>query len=228
MELFKNKLFLMIFASLFAICLFNSKCFATYSSTVDGNNIIVTNGEGYTHTVILSDAQMAFPYKCLFITYEPNVFCQVSLVLSNSSFYLKVDGGILSRCYFEDSSNPVYRYDFTGGGASRSSTDFSSISLNSFETVSRGSGSTAWDYSVFSGYSSVDIYDSDNNVLFQGASQPVEETNQVVLAEIVEPMEMDKTLAEILGILPIVIVVIVSLIAIRKAIAFLRTLLHRS
>ena len=70
------------------------------------------------------------------------------------------------------------------------------------------------------------VLDESNNILFQGASQPAE--TQVVLAEIVENQETNKVMEEIMGILPIVIVVIVSLIAIRKAIAFLRTLLHRS
>lgn len=79
-------------------------------------------------------------------------------------------------------------------------------------------------------YSTSSIYDYNNpeTVLFQPASQPVEETNQVVLAEIVENQETNKVLEEILGILPTIIIVLVSLIGLRKSFLFLKTLLKQS
>lgn len=72
-------------------------------------------------------------------------------------------------------------------------------------------------------FSTLDIKDVDGNVVFQGASQ---DSNSLALAPIVEGQEM-KPLQEILQILPIVMIVIVGYLALRKGLAtlfrFLRT-----
>ena len=68
-------------------------------------------------------------------------------------------------------------------------------------------------------FTSNDILDNNGNVVFQAPPQ-VQET-QAIIAEQVGEVEMNKTLQEILGILPVVIVVLVGLIAIRKGIQFL-------
>lgn len=69
--------------------------------------------------------------------------------------------------------------------------------------------------------SNYDILDENGEVVFQQPPQ-VQETT---LAPIVEGVETKKTLAEVVGILPIILVVVVGLLAMRKAIRFLmRTL----
>ena len=68
-------------------------------------------------------------------------------------------------------------------------------------------------------YSSYDIYNSGGDLVFQAPPQG----QAPIIAGQVEEVEMDRTLSEITGILPIVLVVIVGLIAIRKAIQFLMT-----
>ena len=56
-------------------------------------------------------------------------------------------------------------------------------------------------------------------MVFQQPPQVQEQAT--TLAPIVEEMETEKTLAEIVAILPVVLVVIVGLLAMRKAIKFL-------
>lgn len=65
--------------------------------------------------------------------------------------------------------------------------------------------------------SASDLYDSNENLVFQVPSQ----TQPTIVASQVGEVEMNKTLQEILGILPVVVVVLVGLIAIRKGIQFL-------
>ena len=78
---------------------------------------------------------------------------------------------------------------------------------------------TETDKNHFYYFSNYDILDNNGNVVFQAPPQ-VQET-QAIIAEQVGEVEMNKTLQEILGILPVVIVVLVGLIAIRKGIQFL-------
>ena len=65
--------------------------------------------------------------------------------------------------------------------------------------------------------SASDLYDNNENLVFQLPLQ----TQPTLVASQVGEAEMNKTLQEILGILPVVIVVLVGLIAIRKGIQFL-------
>ena len=65
--------------------------------------------------------------------------------------------------------------------------------------------------------SASDLYDSNENLVFQVPSQ----TQPTILASQVGEVEMNKILQEILRILPVVIVVLVGLIAIRTGILFL-------
>ena len=73
-------------------------------------------------------------------------------------------------------------------------------------------------------YSNIDIKNKDDDVVFQGASQPVKGT----LAKIVKAETMKNPLQEILGILPLTLVVVVSFLGLRKALTWLSTLLNQS
>lgn len=242
MKLFKNKLFLMLFATLFAICLFNSKCFASVDIPVHD----ATLGD---ITIRLSDEQASYN-SIVFLTVDSYLALSHDNYHFCKSFHLYLSNGdIALNQIFEDngatyatSSLILYRgatfendiVDFTSSVSDDLKLVYVNEDYNIKNVFKYGAGNTFLSEGFNLDYATRDVYlfdsktDELTTILFQVASQPVEETNQVVLAEIVEPMEMDKTLAEILGILPIVIVVIVSLIAIRKAIVFLVTLLHRS
>ena len=135
---------------------------------------------------------------------------------SNSNFYISssgnnyflgtLDGSAFYRYYIvKDSNSDNYIYNLSNFTANGSST---------FSTLNSGSS-----FSINNIYSNADIYDSSSgeNVLFQAPPHQVEG----IIAEQTQGVQMDKTLQEILGILPVVLVVIVGLIAIRKGIQFL-------
>ena len=72
-------------------------------------------------------------------------------------------------------------------------------------------------------YTNNPILDSDGSLVFQGA--PLTTT---VLPEIMEQVEMKEVTAEILGVLPIVLIILVSLIAFWKGLSLLSRILHKS
>lgn len=73
--------------------------------------------------------------------------------------------------------------------------------------------------------SSINIYQSStgSEIFFPQTPQAI-----AILAPIVEGTETSKTLAEVLGILPKILVVVVSFLGLRKALKMLSALLHRS
>ena len=88
------------------------------------------------------------------------------------------------------------------------------------------------EYYYYDFYSNFDILDNNGNVVFQQPpleeETPVVEKQETTLAPIVEGMETKKTLAEVVGILPLIIVVVVSLVGLRKALKMLLGVLHRA
>ena len=76
-------------------------------------------------------------------------------------------------------------------------------------------------------YSSYDILDTNGNVVFQAPPQQVEGT-QGIIAEKTQGVEMSKTLAEITGILPVILLTIVGILAVRKVIQFLMVLMRKA
>lgn len=73
--------------------------------------------------------------------------------------------------------------------------------------------------------STVDIYDSNKvDLVFQ--VPPVVEA-QAVVANQLEGVQMIQVMKEIMGVLPLIIVVVVSLVGLRKALQMLSTLLHK-
>ncbi|MGN1327824.1 MAG: hypothetical protein ACI4VQ_07110 [Clostridia bacterium] len=72
-------------------------------------------------------------------------------------------------------------------------------------------------------YSSYDVLDSDGVLFF--LQTPL---RMGVLAPIVEKVEMIPVMKEIVGVLPLIIVVVVSLVGLRKALRMLSTLLRKA
>ena len=97
-----------------------------------------------------------------------------------------------------DFSQPVEKYNRTWG--------YCCGSLENFDVL----------------YSSVDIHDTSGGVFFQKTPVPV-------LVEVMSPEVVEKkTVQEILGVLPLIIVVVVSFLGLRKALKMLLSLLRRS
>lgn len=97
-----------------------------------------------------------------------------------------------------DFSQPVEKYNRTWG--------YCCGSLENFEVL----------------YSSVDIHDTSGGIFFQKTPVPV-------LVEVMSPEVVEKkTIQEILGVLPLILVVVVSFLGLRKALKMLSTFLNRS
>ena len=75
-------------------------------------------------------------------------------------------------------------------------------------------------------FSKNDVLNEDGSVVFQ--NPPQEKPLEGIIAKQIQPKEMNKTLQEIVGILPIVMIVVVSYLALRKALKMLSTLLKQS
>ena len=188
------------------MCLYGSSVYAT-DITINDTIVNIDNRfSDYKNMVILLGHMGNNSYYYLYCTNEDIVYKEYSngyKALVNSLD----NSGIWDR--WITSSSDI---------SSLSSLDFSSSSSN--KTCTFGSGSI---FSVNSiKFSKLDIINAnDNSLLFQGAPQEQQTTQgTTILVPIVEQQEM-KPLQEILGILPVVIVVLVGLIAIRKAIQFL-------
>lgn len=93
-----------------------------------------------------------------------------------------------------------------------------------FHPTAQNLGTASNPYAVIRS-SNQDLYDNNNNLVFQAPPQQVEATT--ILTPIVQEQEM-KPLEEIIQILPIIIVVLVGLIAIRKAIMWLMKVVKRT
>lgn len=148
---------------------------------------------------------------------------------SNYQYHILLrDSNGFFRC-FNTNSPDFYYNDFVGmcGYADFTNNNWG---VNAVDEVTSYSlsyiESQGW-YGTFDYISSnIDIIDGQGNLVFQAPPQQVEA--QGILAEITQGVEMDKTLQEITAILPVILVVIVGLIAIRKAIQFLMARMKRA
>lgn len=78
-------------------------------------------------------------------------------------------------------------------------------------------------YNSYIVFSSDDVYTSDGKIFFQ---KP--ELEKMILAPVLEIVEMDKVLVQIIQILPMILVVVVSLVGLRKGWQVLSKLLHQA
>ena len=184
---------------MFAVmCLYGSKVYASNTFvSVEGNTFVLpdfpTDFE-YNYYIAFKKTSnnVEYYYLALLNDYEDNTnYVQISS--DGSLRFLSSNNNKMYRCKTTDSSFSFY------------------------EVLSSKYGS-------YCGYSfdelistQVNIYSAvDYSLVFQAPSQ-----TQTIVASQVGEVEMNKTLQEILGILPVVIVVLVGLIAIRKGILFL-------
>lgn len=206
MKNFLNNKFNLIIILLFAIVLgFSNSVFASFDISI--NNDIFTLGD-------------ISGYNNFYITYE----------FSDNNYYF-----YLTALNNDFDINNLY-YD-----SNRSSIRFSSSGTRYYywsdphiyspdcSWVIKDQNSFNSGYGIYATnivYSTFDIKDKNGNVVFQGA--PQEQAQELTLVPIVEQVETEKTMAEILGILPLVVSLLVSIIAIKKAISFLRSVLRAS
>lgn len=148
------------------------------------------------------------------------------LACSDTPFFITTSD---SKYYLKSSNMLCYKYEFTTNNELDIEDDFSyEVSNELFLTSCR---LTCLDEKVNAAmlsavsYTNYDILNENNEVVFQQPPQVMEQ--ETTLAPIVEGVEAKKTLAEVVGILPVVLVVIVGLLAMRKAIRFLMRILKQ-
>ena len=206
------------------MCLYGSYVYAT-----DNDNIEVVFTDTYNntdYTVTLPNWVKNYHYFFYSINSGSNSF-KYALIVSTSDIY------------FNQTSNGTYDYVSSSTGVSVLSASSTGMLNGTFypqSTINNWSEPTTFssgqqvafyiygyeDVATFSCNYDVLDYNNTDNVVFQAPLQV-----QPIVASQVGEVEMNRTLSEIMEILPIVIVVIVGLIAIRKGIIFLITLMKR-
>ena len=195
-------LIVMMFAFM---CLFGSYVCADFNITY--------NDQSYT----LSNLNLPYDSYAIFATtMDSNLYFRVySWDSSTSKFcYINNENGYYD-CKCVDINNPSSKhgYSWTPKRVSSSDVDFSNCSwIDKDGTIS---SAECLDF-IYTNTNIYSPYDT-NEVVFQAPPQQVEG----IIAKETQGVEMNKILQEITAILPIVLVVIVGLIALRKAIQFL-------
>lgn len=191
------------------MCLFGSYVCATDVTFAD-DNLDVT----FTNVNLPYDSYAVFVRR----SSDYDVYYIYSWDSSTSKllYRLSSSGNTSFKCV--DSSNNKTSYYYC---AVRSDQSFD---CSTREFTLRDSSVTQ-SYPYYCLYTNTNIYDYDNpnEVVFQAPPQQVEGLG--IIAEKTQGVEMNKILQEIVAILPVVLLVIVGILAIRKAIMFLIQLL---
>ena len=219
----KNKLkIISIIALVLAIMIsFTSSCFA---SSIEGSSVTY-NEEGGVDFVFNGTT-----YNCDF---SSSAYSN-DKVFRNYYFYYNEKAGVgylvfvdADLLFVTDTGNYSIKYtncDLVKNqyvGISFFVTEKEGIVTSSLMFSDSGSGIDSVDQIVFS---SCDILNSDGEVVFQKTPVGVQST----LVPIVQQAPLEETTKEIVGILPIVLIILVGLIGLRKGLALLSQTLHKA
>lgn len=202
------KLFACLFIAIFLVFTFiGSKVFADYDIIIDNNSYILPDKATYYSYY---DSVSAGQNNVLWLyNFDDNNNIKFVAFFSSGDFYIYEENNKKYYCCSSSYTQLPYDYDshkFTNR-INGSSGDVSVNNLSNYSGIA---------------FCSNDVYDTDGSLVFP---IPPQEQDKV-LAPIVEGEEM-KPLQEILQILPIVMIVVVGYLALRKGLAtlfrFLRT-----
>lgn len=205
----KNKKILIIALFLILFCLLGcSKCFASVSYTYNGNKIIlpeIPEKEGYTNYIIY------------YANDNPNIV-QLKLFPTDLSYYptvYKANGCLCLNTYNTSTCSlaPSYFYDVEKGADWRKTSDSGYIG----------------------GIESLNIVACTTDIYYKDGEQKTDDkpffqqTPQVgIVAQQVEEIQLSQALQEVIAILPMTLVVLVSLVGLRKGLKMLETFLRQS
>lgn len=205
----KNKFLITFSLIILILFIFCTSCFAT---DVDLNGGTYTlNDEIAEFKYILTMYSTSSRYAWIIVSNSEFIFtnpttrsdgktCYHVQTIDNSPFYYKM-------IYYESLSNiPNY-------------------GLSSFTKVSESLSSNQTCIEFIT-YSSFDLKNTDGNVLFQGAPQPEGQTMSTIATKITS-VDFSMVMSEVLTILPIVLLIVIGLLALRKAIQLLLRTLRR-
>lgn len=205
----KNKKILIIALFLILFCLLGySKSFAAVSYTYNGNKITlpeIPEKEGYINYIIY------------YTDDNPNIV-QLKLFPTDLSYYptvYKPNGCLALNTYNNTSISPApsYYYDVEKGSGWIKTSDSGYIgAINPSNIVA----------------CTTDIYYTDGKQ--KADDKPFfQQTPQVgIVAQQVEEIQLSQALQEVIAILPMTLVVLVSLVGLRKGLKMLETFLHQS
>jgi len=202
------------------MCLYGSKVYAS-----NDNSIVSVSPNGWNSTLTFNNPNN---YYIIISTYEHlwtdtnKKDYHIDVIISSTPFTVTD----FNSSYYELSSEGLYtfsRYARLSADTVPSDYDFSNIvslinnDISSFNgNFTQTSRTLNYNNTNSEITSFQDIYDTSDNLVFQAPSH-----TRIIVASQVGEVEMNKTLQEILEILPVVVVVLVGLIAIRKGILFL-------
>lgn len=216
----KNKKFLIISVLTIFLFVFSvSNCFASTEEPFEGS---------------LSDDVLNKVNEIMnYYNFTDYIFCygNYGYDLNFFIFFNSSESGLLYETY-----NSSYRYYYLKPVNACNYVKYTLSELTSSDTsFDKSFGSCKADGVLASGTydnliqffdSTVDIYDSNKvDLVFQ--APPVVEAQGVVAPQL-EGVQMIQVMKEIMGVLPLIIVVVVSLVGLRKALQMLSTLLHKA
>jgi len=191
--------------AMFLIMCFSGSCFAgeivVEDVTYSTNDFI----DSFANKIIIKDTSRGGVFYCSLLTNSRVIYD------SSSKTLLTADGSAF--------------YDFVNIGSNSS---LSKVLLNCSDGDFRHEISSfktefyTYDLSKF--VYSCPLYDFDGNVVFQVAPQEEEP----ILTQTITSVDFSEVLAEVLAILPILLVVVIGLLALRKAIKLLLQTLHQA
>lgn len=236
---------LLIFALLVCtLFISNTKCFALHTTTKYNSSYIDNSDDPISAIHSFIDNKVANninytsedlpPYQLIYKTTIGSNIYYTFLAVTHPVLYSSDSTESLLKLYYSSVSTISYSYvqitfrptevSISEDLLTYSDKDDSNGYAVDFAYSSSGS------MSLFA--SNYDIYDENNELVFPQPpveeETPVEEKQEITLAPIVEEVETEKTLMEVVGILPLIIVVVVSLVGLRKALKILLTVLKRA
>lgn len=186
-------------------------------------------------SVQLTDNLKSFQYIYLFSEVRSNSdWFNVRVYITNDELIVTNRGNNQLNISFKDGESH-YFYTYFGNGSysynfNNNNNYTCSINSSSFQsantTIDNDLVACSYTNNKYSIFSNVDLKDRSGETVFYQAPLEEEQTSET-LNTIITSMDFSTVLMEILGILPIVLVVVIGLLALRKAIQLLSTTLHQ-
>lgn len=208
----KRKKLFIIFAFMFMLLIFCNNSFASTEFQI--NEMTYTLPDW----IFEHEYQLIIVNPCFEINNKYGGFCYVfssdsPLLLSGDRIVNSDNTDFRANVWYHDLfSEPTYYYDF--------SENFTGPYIKS-ESISSIINKPYYYYSTH------DVYNGDT-LVFQ---KPVQEIQEITLAQVLETEKQNNpqmVMKELLIILPTILVVVVSYLGLRKALAMLSAILHRS